>query len=323
MYNHSMRRALILYNPVAGRFPVKPFLGSVVKTLARAGWAADVVATQSGQHAVETARRAADEKFDAVFASGGDGTIGQAATGLVGSQTALGILPSGTANVLALELGLPVFSWTRWWALEQNALTLANAPACAVDVGVCNDQTFLLWAGMGLDAMTIHSLEPRIRVEKFFAFPEYFATTVRNASVWSGVSLRLWADGQEVEGHFILAVANNIRRYMGGLSVLSPEAYIDDGIFDIWLLSGNSLADALRQAYDLWRGYHLTSNTARRIPFQTLRVEADNPFLIQTDGEPVPETKRAEISIRPRALKLLMPQGSLGLLSRQNIAEQI
>jgi diacylglycerol kinase (ATP) len=311
-----MRRALLLYNPVAGRFPVKPFLGSVTKTLAHAGWTTDVVATQSGQHATETARRAAAERYDALFASGGDGTIGQAASGLVGSQTALGILPSGTANVLALELGLPVFAWTRWWALAQNARALAASPACAVDVGVCNGQTFLLWAGMGLDAMTIHALEPRIRVEKFFSVPEYFAATVRNASVWSGVSLRLWADEQEVEGHFMVAVANNIRRYMGGLAVLSPDAYIDDGLFDIWLLTGNSLADALRQAYDLWRGYHLTSNTARRIPFRTLRVEAETPFLVQTDGEPAPETRRVDIAIQPRALKLLLPRHALGLLSQ-------
>jgi diacylglycerol kinase (ATP) len=311
-----MRRALILYNPVAGRFSVKPFLRSVVKTLAQSDWQADVVATQSGAHAVESARQAAHEKLDAVFASGGDGTIGQVAAGLVGSDTVLGILPSGTANVLALEFGLPVFSWSRWWALKENARILADSPVRAVDVGICNGQPFLLWAGMGLDAMTIHALEPRFRVEKFFAFPEYMGATLWNASQWSGLSLRLWADDQEVEGHFLVAVANNIRRYMGGLAVLSPEAHMDDGEFDLWLLSGRNLADAFRQAYDLWRGYHLTSSTARRIPFHSLRVEAEAPFLVQTDGEPRPETREVVITIRPRALKVLMPVKALGLLSK-------
>lgn len=311
-----MRRALLLYNPAAGRFPVKPFLHSVVKVLAQSGWQTDVLATQSGAHATASARRAADEKFEAVFASGGDGTIGQVAAGLVGTDTALGILPSGTANVLALEFGLPVFSWTRWWALKENARILADAPIRAVDMGLCNGQPFLLWAGMGLDAMTIHTLEPRFRVEKFFAFPEYMGATLWNASQWSGLSLRLWADDQEVEGHFMLAIANNIRRYMGGLAVLSPEAHMDDGEFDLWLLSGRNLADAFRQAYDLWRGNHLTSSTARRIPFHTLRVEAEAPFLVQADGEPRPETRTVVISIRPRALRMLMPVKALGLLSK-------
>ena len=315
-YNVLMRRALILYNPVAGRFPVKPFLGSVTKTLSLAGWNADVLATQSGAHATESARRAACEHYDAVFASGGDGTIGQAASGLVGSETALGILPSGTANVLALELGLPVFSWTRWWALKENAHTLADAPVRAVDVGLCNGQPFLLWAGMGLDAMTIHATEPRLRVEKFFAFPQYFGATVWNATQWGGLRLRLWADEQEVEGQFMLAVANNIRRYMGGLSVLSPEATMDDGEFDLWLISGNNLGDALLRAYELWRGHHLTSDKSRRIPFHTLRVTAETPFLVQADGEPRPETREVVITIQPRALRLLMPPKALGLLSK-------
>ena len=311
-----MRRALLLYNPAAGRFPVKPFLRSVVKTLAQSGWQTDVAATQSGAHATESARLAADEKFEAVFACGGDGTIGQAAAGLVGTDTALGILPSGTANVLALELGLPVYSWNRWWALKENARTLADAPVRAVDVGICNGQPFLLWAGMGLDAMTIHALEPRFRAEKFFAVPEYFGATVWNASQWGGVRLRLWADNQEVEGNFMLAIANNIRRYMGGLSVLSPEAHMDDGEFDLWLLSGNNLGDALMRAYELWRGHHLSSDKARRIPFHTLRVTADAPFLVQTDGEPRPETREVVIAIQPRALRMLMPVKALGLLSK-------
>ena len=311
-----MRRALLLYNPVAGRFPVKPFLKSVTKTLADSGWTTEVVATQSGEHATESAKQAALEGYDAVFASGGDGTIGQVAAGLVGAETALGILPSGTANVLALELGLPVFYWTRWWALKENARTLANAPIHAVDVGLCNGQPFLLWAGMGLDALTIHALEPRIRVEKFFAFPEYFGTTVWNASQWKGVNLRMWADNVEVEGHFMVAVANNIRRYMGGLAVLSPEAHMDDGEFDLWLLSGNNLADALMRAYELWRGHHLTSDMARRIPFRHLRVAADSPFLVQADGEPLPETHEVNITIKSRALRMLIPPSALDLLSK-------
>ena len=249
----------------------------MTKVLAESGWQTEVLATQSGAHATESARQAAVEKFDAVFASGGDGTIGQAAAGLVGTETALGILPSGTANVLALEFGLPVFSWTRWWALKENARALADAPIRAVDVGLCNGQPFLLWAGMGLDAMTIHAIEPRLRVEKFFAFPEYFVTTVCNASQWSGVRLRLWADNEEVEGNFMVAVANNIRRYMGGLAVLSPNAFMDDGEFDLWLLSGNHLGDALMRAYELWRGYHLSSDKARRNPVPPFTRRPPNP----------------------------------------------
>jgi diacylglycerol kinase (ATP) len=313
-----MRRALVIYNPAAGRFPVKPFLKAIETELAKAGWSIDIVATQSGDHAVQLGRQAAVEGCDAAFAVGGDGTIGQVASGLLGSETALGVLPAGTSNVWAQELGLPAFNWAYPGRLQENARTLAAAPVQRVDMGQCNEYSFMMWAGMGLDAMAIHSVEPRDRLDKFFNVPEYAASTIWNASQWSGIRLRLWADEKELEGHYLLAVANNIRRYMGGYSILSPDACIDDGLLDLWLFQGDSLADAFRIAYELWRGDHVNSEEAQRIPFQTLRVQAESPFFVHMDAEPKGATQVAKITVNKQALKLLMPPESLHLLKHAN-----
>ncbi|NJC95348.1 MAG: hypothetical protein C3F07_16355 [Anaerolineales bacterium] len=309
-----MRNAVIIYNPTAGRYSVKPFIKSVVRELESAGWRVDAAETQSGAHTIELAKQAAAEKMDAAFAIGGDGTIGNVVNGLMGTETALGVLPAGTANVWSIELGLRPFAWTRPWVLRRNASILADAPCHAVDVGTCNRYSFMMWAGIGLDALTIHSIEPRIRLEKFFAMPEYTAKTIWQAAQWNGVQLRLWADGEEVEGRYIVAVSTNIRHYLGGLSTLSPDAYLDDGLLDIWLFSGNNLGDALRHAYNMWRGYHITSSDVRRITFNHLRVEGDSPFWIQTDGEPRGSAQKAEIRIHSRALKMLMPPRGMELL---------
>lgn len=309
-----MRKALVIYNPKAGRFPVKPFLKAIETELVKAGWQAEIVATRSGEHAVQLGVQAAAEAYDAAFAVGGDGTVGQIAGGLLGSETALGVLPAGTSNVWAQELGLPSFNWAYPGRLQENARLLANAPIQRVDMGQCNEHRFMMWAGMGLDALAIRSIEPRVRLEKFFAVPEYAASTIWNASQWRGIRLRLWADEQEVEGHYLVAVANNIRRYMGGHSILSPDAYIDDGLLDLWLFHGDSLADAFRIAYELWRGHHVTSDEAQRIPFQSLRVRAASPFFVHMDAEPKDATQEARISVHRRALKLLMPPDSLHLL---------
>jgi YegS/Rv2252/BmrU family lipid kinase len=315
-----MRTAVIIYNPTAGRFSVKPFIKSAVKELESAGWKVDAVETKSGEHIIELAKQAAAEKKDAVFAVGGDGTIGNVVNGLAGSETALGVLPAGTANVWSIEMGLRPFAWTTPWVLRKNAAILANAPSHRVDVGSCNQFYFMMWAGIGLDAMAIQSLEPRIRLDKFFAMPEYTVSTIVQAAQWSGLQMRLWTDEQEVEGHFILAVATNIRHYMGGLSNLSPDAYIDDGLLDLWLFRGNNLGDALRHAYDLWRGTHVNSDAAHRIPFRNLRLEADSPYWIQTDGEARGSTQIAEISVQTHALKLLVPPDGMDLL--KNISSQ-
>ncbi|HKJ38745.1 MAG TPA: diacylglycerol kinase family protein, partial [Anaerolineales bacterium] len=260
-----MRSAVIIYNPMAGRYSVKPFIKSAVKELESAGWQVDAQETKSGEHTIELAKQASAEKKDAVFAVGGDGTIGNVVNGLIGTETALGVLPSGTANVWSIELGLRPFTWTHPWVLRKNASILANAPQHYIDAGTCNQYSFMMWAGIGLDALAIHSIEPRIRLEKFFAMPEYAAKTIWQATQWNGVQLRLWADGVEVEGNYIVAVSTNIRHYLGGHSKLSPDAYLDDGLLDIWPFSGNNLGDALRHAYDMWRGNHITSNDTRRI----------------------------------------------------------
>jgi YegS/Rv2252/BmrU family lipid kinase len=293
---------------------VKPFIKSAVKELESAGWRVEAVPTQSGAHTIELAKQAAAEKKEAVFAVGGDGTIGNVVNGLIGSDTALGVLPAGTANVWSIELGLPPFAWTRPWVLRKNASILANAPIRAVDVGKCNQYSFMMWAGIGLDALAIHSIEPRIRLEKFFTMSEFAAKTIWQAAQWSGVQLRLWADGEEVEGRYIVAVTTNIRHYLGGHSTLSPDAFLDDGLLDIWLFSGSNLGDALRHAYDMWRGRHITSDAARRITFKQLRIEADSPFWIQTDGEPRGSAQSVEINIQPHRLKMLMPPRGMELL---------
>jgi diacylglycerol kinase (ATP) len=128
------------------------------------------------------------------------------------------------------------------------------------------------------------------------------------------LNLHLWSDEHEVEGRFILAVATNIRHYMGGLSNLSPDAYINDGLLDMWLFSGSNLGDALRHAYDLWRGSHVNSGAVQRITFRNLRVEADSPYWIQTDGEPRGSAQVAEMSVQRHVLKLLVPPRGMDLL---------
>jgi YegS/Rv2252/BmrU family lipid kinase len=309
-----MRKGLLLFNPAAGRLPVHRFLRGTLRVLTNAGWKMDSAGTLNATHATQAARQAAEEGYDAVFAIGGDGTFGQVAAGLIDTETALGTLPAGTANVWALEQGLMPLSWSRLWSLRKNARLIADMPAQRVDVGMCNDRSFLLWGGIGLDAQTIHRLEPRSRFAKYLAVPHYFATTVWEAAFWHGMDLRVWADNKQVEGHFLLAVATNIRHYVGGMAVISPGAHLDDGQMDLWLLSGNSLADAFRHFFDLVAGRHLTSDQARCLAFHSARVESDAAFSIQIDGEPMLGGKQVELSVRPRALKVLMPEHALGLL---------
>jgi diacylglycerol kinase (ATP) len=302
-----MADALLVYNPAAGRISVRPFIGGVIRTLNDCGWRVEVAESMNGRHTTQLARMAAQENFCAVFAVGGDGTAGQTAAGLIGSQTALAVLPAGSTNVWARDMKMPVFSWKRLRALRDDARLLASSPACAIDVGMCNDQPFLLWTGIGLDAITVKSLEPRQRIEKYLNIPEFIASGVQSAVFWHGMHLRVTANEKLVEGHYLLAVASNIRHYLGGLVEISPRALLDDGEMDLWLFSGSTLADAFRHFFDLQAGRHVTSDQVRCIPFRKVQIESETPFSIQVDAEPMLGAVKISLEVLPQKLHVLMP----------------
>ncbi|HEX7620819.1 MAG TPA: diacylglycerol kinase family protein [Anaerolineales bacterium] len=314
-----MADTLLIYNPAAGRISVRPFISGVIRTLSDHGWRVEVAESLDGRHTTQLARMAAGENFRAVFVIGGDGTVGQAASGLIGSKTALGVLPAGSANVWALELGMKAFTYPRWQLLRENARLLAEVEPCAIDVGLCNDQPFLLWAGIGLDALTVKKLEPRKRFEKYLNVPEFFATTVWNATLWHGMNLRVSADDKHVEGHYLLAVASNIRHYLGGLAEISPKAYLDDGLMDLWLFSGSTLADAFRHFFDMQSGRHLTSDQARCIPFSKASIDSSTPFSLQMDGEPMLGTQQASLEVLRGSLQVLIPPRARYLLCNEKV----
>lgn len=305
-----MRRALLIYNPVAGRYPSLLLTERAARVLQKEGWEIDIEITQDGEHITRLAQQAAVERLEALFVAGGDGSVNRAVRGLLGTDTALGVLPAGTANVWAQELGLPGLSWTRLMALEESARRLAGAQVFKVDAGICNEIPFLLWAGVGLDAFVVHRIEPRSQLEKNFAVVQYAASAVVNAAQWHGMDLKVISDGEEISGQFVLAVVSNIHLYAGGYARLSPDALLDDGVMDLWLFEGQNLEDILQQAWDLWSGRHTRSSRVHRIPFRTISIQAGSRMYVQVDGEPEQAEGKISIQVLPRALSVLVPENA-------------
>ena len=315
-----MRTADMIYNPGAGRFPSGILAERAANVLRSNNWSIRLIRTLDSEHVTHLARRAAEEGKEALFVVGGDGTVNMAVRGLAGSSTALGVLPGGTANVLAQELGLPGIRWTRLMALEESARRLAGATIRDVDIGLCGDTPFLMWAGVGLDAFAIHHIEPRPRGEKFFANMTYVASTVWHASYWRGNNLKVTADHLHISGHYLLAVMSNIHLYAGGLANISPHALMDDGAIDLWLFEGDNLGDTIELAWSLFGGRHVDSDKVRCISFSHLILESDTPLYVQVDGEPVPSRDRSiEIKVISKGLRLLVPKETPRELFTQEI----
>lgn len=304
-----MRRAWVIYNPFAGRFPAGPLLERAADVLAGAGWDIRLVETKAGEELKTVAKRAVEAEADAVFVAGGDGSVGRVAGVLAESETALAVLPAGTANVWARELGLPRLGWIHPLALEEAARRLARGSVHSVDLGMCGPDAFLLWAGVGLDGKIVNSIEPRARWEKAFAVAHYAMLAVWESLDWTGIDLRVESEGQQWEGRYLLAVASNIRAYAGGFVELAPDAKIDDGLLDFWLLRGRSLTDAVEPAVHILMGRHVDAPGLVHFRAENAVFEAEETLPMHVDGEPGPAAESVELSLRSRVLKVLMPEG--------------
>lgn len=302
-----MPSTLLVYNPAAGRYPSRMLTERAAKVLEGYGWQVDIETTRDGSQIPLLAQQAVQDKKDSLIIVGGDGSLNKALPSLVGTDTALGVLPAGTSNVWAQELGLPGLSWTRWMALEESAHRLAQGEIRRVDIGKCNEKYFLLWSGIGIDAFIVHRIEPRKQWEKNFTLVRYGASVVWSASQWKGVDIRVLADGMQVEGRFMLVEVSNIRLYAGGLANLSPQANLDDGLMELWLFDGENANDVLRQAWSLWSGRHVESDRVKFVQFSQIVLESDTPIYLQMDGEPEVGGQQVAISVLPRQLKVMVP----------------
>ncbi len=150
-------RAVLIYNPAAGRRKQKRLLPRLIETLEASGFEIEAVATAGPDDATRIAREVAEAgDYEAVLVLGGDGTVREAAVGLLGTEVALGILPGGTANVLVQALGFstdPLEAATR----------LAEASVRSFDVGLCGDTPFLMMASSGLDAVVMRDVHPGLK----------------------------------------------------------------------------------------------------------------------------------------------------------------
>ncbi len=272
------------------------------------GWDLEITQSRDGQHITELARDAAELGMDAVFIVGGDGSANLAMAGLIGTRTALGVLPAGTANVLAQELGISGAHFLRQGNLEEAAHKLVTGMVQLVDVGYCDSHPFLLWAGIGLDGFLIHRIEPRKLWEKQLSILHYASKAVWNVHFWSGINLEVVTESQTLRGNYLMAVTSNIHLYAGGLAKLSPRARMDDGLMDLWLFKGNSPIDAYQRALEVFIGRHVSSEHFICLPFQTLTIRSEASLYTQLDAEPYIGKGEIKLVVAPRSLNLIVPR---------------
>jgi len=297
-------KGLIVYNPAAGPRDVKRELKRVRRELVRRGWSIEIETTRLRGDASLLARQAARAGLDAVWVAGGDGTASEAVNGLVGSETALGILPVGTGNIWARQLRLPIYTITHPFRLREAAIAQVEGQVRAVDVGQLNDRYFLLWAGIGFGAQVTTELEPRSRRTKRLGALPYAIAAIMLAREFSGVRTNAVLDGRLVRGRTILILVSNIQMY--AFFRVARQAQLDDGLLDVFVFKGLGLSYTIRHAAKILSGRHLQDPRVVQRQARQITVWTEEPMAVQVDGDPVGTTP-VSLRVVPRAIRILVP----------------
>ncbi|MEA3337651.1 MAG: diacylglycerol kinase family protein [Chloroflexota bacterium] len=311
--------ALLIRNPVAGRKWSRRQLPDAIGQLEAGGWTVEVADTQTQHDARDFAYQAAIDGYDVVVAAGGDGTINEVANGLLKAgeegdlNTALGILPAGTANVLARDLGLnvPLPGGTK--TLRYTASQLLHAQVIDIDVGLAtsNDrrQIFTCWAGIGLDAaITAHvmaypDLKKRLGPLLFGISALYQVRRINNAPLYT-----VKVDNETWQNQAVLTVASNIQHYAVILD-MAPKASLVDGLLDVAFFQATDAFSMLKVLWLLRSGQHIDEPGVRYARAARVEITCETPQPIHLDAEPF-GTSPVTLEIIPQALPLLIPTGS-------------
>lgn len=304
----SKRRMLVIVNPYAAT--VSDRLRHLVVYALKGRFDVDAVDTESRGHATELCREAAHEGYDVVVAFGGDGTVNEAANGLLGSDTPLCALPGGSANVFARILGIP----GELVDATEHLLAMADDwRVRKVDIGVVNDRCFTFNSGVGLDASVVEKVDAQPKLKARYG--PYFFT-------WKALAVaqryivrppRMLIDTGEETLQGVTAIIQNG----------APFTYFNDkpieiaegAALDSGALAGAVLQRATPLAFSSFAVRALMPRASalgnRRITglrhFDELTVRsADSRLLpLQVDGDFLGEVHEARYSIKPRALTVV------------------
>jgi diacylglycerol kinase family enzyme len=306
----TRRRMLIIVNPYAST--VSDRLRNLVVYALQGRFEVDAVDTEARGHATELCREAAHEGYDVVVAFGGDGTVNEAANGLLGSPTPLSCLPGGSANVFGKMLGIPGDPVD---ATEHLLAMADDWHPRKVDLGVVNGRCFTFSSGLGLDASVVERVDanPRLKARLGPWFFTWVAiTTFLRRYVVRPPRLRVrTASGAELEGVTAIVQNGSPFTYFQNRPIeIAEGAALDSGA-----LAGGVLhrATLLSMPSIAWRAFSRHARVTRNRQVtgvadatgMTVSSADGRPLPLQVDGDYLGEVTEARYSILPEALNVV------------------
>jgi diacylglycerol kinase (ATP) len=295
------RRIRVVWNPTAGRKGGIPTNRSsremLLELLRRHGLGDELIEPGSEQEAIEAARDAVDGGYDVVVAAGGDGTIGLVGRQLMGTRTALGILPLGSVMNIPRMVGVPR-------DLEDAARILADGHVRSIDVGQVGDRIFFEAGSVGMHAAATREL-PKVDRGDYGALVRSIAAVFR----YRPSEMRIELDGdRSIETKALLvAVANG--PFMGPGATIAPEALLDDGLFDVRVFLDYTKGELVRYLASIAFGHRAPERRSLTERASRVRITSGRPLPARADAQDLGTTP-VVFEIRPSVLTVVAPDPS-------------
>lgn len=291
------RHLMAIFNSHSGGGEYRRDLPLMLDSLRGLGYDVEERETAGVGDATRFAREAVQQGLDVVCAIGGDGTVNETINGLAGAEVPLAIVPTGTVNVLAMELGIPLEPPDAVKLLEVGTVSW-------IDLGLAGDRYFGLMAGVGMDAAVVASLNPVLK--KAFKEAAFAVQGLANYLTKEEPLIRVTTAERTVEGYF--AVFGNSSNYGGGFGI-TPLADMRDGLLDVCVLKDKSFLSTIWYWSAALINAHIKHPKVeyfRTEAAEIVTVEEGKEVLVQTDGEmagKLPLTCR----VVPRSLRVVVP----------------
>ncbi len=297
-------RTLVLVNPAAGQDDPARLRRLIGGAFAARGASFDLVQTEHAGHATELARRGAGLGYRACCVVGGDGTIAEVATGLAGTDVPMALIPRGTGNQIAQNLGIP-------GAIEPAVEVAVHGRAVPLDLGLIGDRAFALVAGTGFDAAVMAAATRKLKER--FGFAAYVIASIREAVNVTPSHFRIVADDREMEVDAASVMLANMAElfapYIGLRLPLAPRPgpTWQDGMLDVLVVAPGSAAGF---ASVVWhaarRKFDSTGGPLLHFRAREIRIESDPPAAVQIDGDPSGTTPIVARALR-HGVHILVP----------------
>lgn len=245
----------------------------VLASLEEQGCHVTVRRTQARGDAERFAREARLDRVDLVVAAGGDGTINEVVNGLIGSEMPLGIIPLGTANVFAAEIGFPMTA-------HAVATTLAHGVAAPVYVGRANGRVFSLMAGAGFDALVVEGVNARLK--RLCGKCAYVHQSLARMVGWRARRYLVTVDGRCEEAASVV-IANG--RYYAGRYVLAPKARLSAPSFQVVLFRSGGRGAVMRYGVSMLLNRIPRLSDVTILEGRTVEVAGPTDEAVQGDGD--------------------------------------